>query len=440
MNRVFIKSSLAEKVPKEHRAGLVVGPVPYKTHCGFQHTLEELLCRPRRPKPAVESFTTLALAVYLADKGYSRSAADDAWTRDFLLSIPIETDFAGAVPAFRKALRFLSGDVWRIETREAKASIGARTYYTDGFSADAACLFSGGNDSLAGAINLLEKDKSVILVSHFESGSDAGIQKDLARRLQREYGPDRVRHRSIQVCAAIPRETSTRARSFLFIALALMIASACSDELPVHIPENGFVGINIPLTGSRQGSYSTRTTHPAYLASVREGLRAASIGHAIVNPFSHLSKGEVLRTCENPDLLRQLLPLTVSCAKAGWVRWEGHTPGTNCGSCYPCLVRRAALHAIGIDSPDSYVYDAVGSPEVLQAKRVGQDLRCLLQAVSRYIGSSRSLYFDILKSGSMSSVERPSEFIHPVETGLAEVANLISDKGCAEVKQYASIT
>ena len=437
MNSVFVRSSLGREVPREYSAGLVVGPVSCKASCGFKHTLDELLCRPRKPSRTVESLATLALAVYIADKSHKRSAAADAWTRDFLLSVPIEEDFVGAVPLLRGGLEFLSGDVWQVETRIERAPIGARTYYDDGFVADAVCLFSGGNDSLTGAINLLESGLSVALVSHFESGSDARIQRRLAAQLCRRYGSDSVRHRSIQVCSAISAESSTRARSFLFIALGLMIASVYGDDVPVYMPENGFVGINAPLTGSRQGSYSTRTTHPTYLASIRAGLQAASIRHAIINPFSCRSKGETLRSCKNQELLRNLLPLTVSCAKANWVRWKGRPPGTNCGFCYPCLIRRAAMHVIGIDNPNAYLYDAIGSPEVLQRTTLGRDLRSLLAAVSRYRKSTHSLYVNILKSGSLSSVEKPSELVHPVETGLSEVVALVSDKGCSEVKQHA---
>lgn len=254
-----------------------------------------------------------------------------------------------------------------------------------------------------------------------------------------KYGSEHVRQRAIRVCSAVSAETSTRTRSFLFIALGLMTASAYGDEIPVYIPENGFVGINVPVTGSRQGSYSTRTTHPAYFASVREGFQATSIRHSIINPFSHLSKGEVLKSCKNLAFLRQLLPFTVSCAKSLWLRWQGHSPGGNCGYCYPCLIRRASFHAVGRDDPRSYLYDAIGSPQCLKAEGRGRDLRCLLQAVSRHRRSSRSLFFKVLKSGSISAVDKSFELIHPIEAGLEELAALVTDKGCSEVKRYASL-
>src|SRR6266567_4252693 len=274
MNTVFIKSNLQQVVPENFSSGVVLGPIKNKNHCGFQNTLDHLLCRPNTPNPLIESLATLAIAVYAADKSFSRSDSIDAWTRKLLLSVPVQEQFLPATSFFTNALQFLSGDLWTIEPRIEPVSIGTNRFWQDDFRADTICLFSGGLDSLTGAINLLEEGRTIVLVSHFESGTVANIQKSLANKLIRHYGINRVRHRMIQVCAPVTNETSTRARSFLFIALGLMTASVFGNEIPLYIPENGFVGLNIPLAGSRQGSYSTRTTHPAYLSNVRHGLRA----------------------------------------------------------------------------------------------------------------------------------------------------------------------
>jgi len=437
MESVFIKSSLLEQVLAQYRSGLVIGPLHVKQRCGFQHTLDNLLCRPKKPNPLIQSFAMLAIAAYIADKGYARTDSEDSWTRELFLSIPIDKEFVGALPLLTETLRFLSGDSWSIVPRVKRVNIAARTYFTDKFIADAVCLFSGGTDSLTGAINLLEDGGSIILVSHFESGVDAGVQNHLANLLKKRYGSKRLRHRSIKVSSPLSEEKSTRARSFLFIALALMTASAFNDKTPVFIPENGFIGMNVPLTGSRQGSFSTRTTHPAYLFNINKALHALSLRHEIINPFYKLSKGEILQACKNPELLKKLLPLTLSCAKAGWVRWERHTPGKNCGFCFPCLVRRSAFHAIGVDNPNDYAHDAIGSAEILSSDQKGSDLRCLLQATSRYVRSNRSLIFDLLKTGSLSSIEEPADLIHPIESGLKDILTLVAAKGCAEIKRYA---
>ena len=437
MNTVFVRSSVQQDIPEEYSSGFIFGPIRDKGRCRFRHTLDRLLCRPREPGRAVQSLAILAVAVYLADKTTTRSSAEDAWTRQITLSVPADEAFTASLPVIERGVQYLSGDRWSIRSRIEPVSIGARRYFFGDFSPDAICLFSGGIDSLTGAIDLLEKGRTVVLVSHFESGWVAGLQRDLVRRLCRHYGPARVGHLPIMVRSPGSNERSTRARSILFVALGLMAASAYGDDIPVHIPENGFLSINAPLSDSRQGSYSTRTTHPYYMACLREGLRMASIRHDIFNPFFGLSKGQVLRSCANPGILRDLLPHTVSCAKAGWTRWQGQAPGTHCGFCYPCLVRRAALHAIDADTPGQYLHDAIGSPEVLYSDRRGKDLRSFLLAVSRYATSDRSLLMVMLKSGPLSMLGNPEDSIHVVRAGLGEFADLVSDKACPEVRAYA---
>lgn len=288
---------------------------------------------------------------------------------------------------------------------------------------------------------MLEEGRDLLLLSHFDKGTDASIQRLLASLLIREYGRDRVRHLPLQVCGARSRsvERSTRARSFLFIALALVAASAFGDGVPVSIPENGFVGVNIPLTGSRVGSYSTRTTHPSYLAAVRDALLAASIPHPIVNPYAALSKGQLVRGCRNGPLLRRLLPLTISCAKAGALRWAGYSSRSNCGRCYPCLMRRAALHTMGADAPGDYAYDAIGADDILYSPQLGMDLRSLLQAAHRLRGAAASPFLEMLKTGSLSSLQSPRDPLAAVEAGLHEFAALIEDKGSCAIRTYASL-
>lgn len=218
---------------------------------------------------------TLALGAYVADKAFLRSDAADGWTRDLTLTVPVDASFADAVVKVEQSLRFVSGDEWTIEPRAEGASVGARQFYKHRFAADAVCLFSGGTDGLSGAINLLEAGRAVALVSHFESSSDGAVQTKLAEELRNRYGHDQVRHVNIQVSSvkvSDSRESSTRSRSLLFIGLGLMVADAFGDEVDLYIPENGFVSINVPLTGSRQGSYSTPTTHPAYTRVVRAAL------------------------------------------------------------------------------------------------------------------------------------------------------------------------
>jgi hypothetical protein len=49
--------------------------------------------------------------------------------------------------------------------------------------------------------------------------------------------------------------------------------------------ENGLIAINVPLDPLRLGAFSTRTTHPFYVARWNELLAALGVTGRIVNSF-----------------------------------------------------------------------------------------------------------------------------------------------------------
>ena len=61
------------------------------------------------------------------------------------------------------------------------------------------------------------------------------------------------------------------------------------------IPENGFMSLNPPLLPERRGALSTRTTHPSFLAQLREVLDVVGIDVELDVPFAALTKGETFR-------------------------------------------------------------------------------------------------------------------------------------------------
>ena len=70
------------------------------------------------------------------------------------------------------------------------------------------------------------------------------------------------------------------------------------------MPENGYIALNIPLTPSRVGTCSTRTTHPYFLHTVRELTGLLGMTNPIENPLAGRTKGEVLALCQDQTMLR----------------------------------------------------------------------------------------------------------------------------------------
>jgi 7-cyano-7-deazaguanine synthase in queuosine biosynthesis len=386
--------------------------------------------------PALDLFH-LAGAVYCIDKVTLRSTASDAWTRELVLDAPVTTRprWRSARPALTEALEFLSGDGWRLRFRSGGDRARSET---EAAPPDAVCLFSGGLDSLAGAIDLLEEGRTVLLVGHFESPFIARVQKTVSERLKTMYGV-RVALRQLQLGPAasnrlqarpLPddREITTRARSFLFIGAGLAVASAFGDDVPLYMPENGFIGINAPLVGARAGSLSTRTTHPHFIERLDDARMTVGIANTLKNPYRLQTKGEALAASRNRKLLASLADASVSCAHPEAGRWQRRAE-PNCGYCYPCLIRRAALHHVGLDNGASFRYDALTDRELLDASSPrGADLRALVRGLARKPHPN-----DILRNGRVPGTAVDA-FFDVYRRGHAELATWVDTGAGKELR------
>lgn len=360
------------------------------------------------PPPAAIDLLRFAGAVFCADKVTTRPGT---WTRSLTMDVPVRTldRWTTIAEHLSTTLSFLSGDEWIVNPRSSTEAEQPAKPSAD--PVDTVCLFSGGLDSLAGAVDLLARGKKVCLVAHYEGGQAPKAQAYLARRLASIYGSDRVVFRHIFLRPAphstlqvrpLPeaRESSTRTRSILFLAAGLTVASGYGPDVPLVIPENGFIGINVPLTEARNGSLSTRTTHPHFMAEMERSLSAIGLSNTISNPFRVVTKGEMLAASHDQKTLFHLAPTTLSCAHPEAPRYAKRAQG-NCGYCFPCLIRRAALHHVGLDDPGDYAFDALNEDDEMVAAR-GADLRALVRSLNR---SAREV--DVLRNGPVPAADIP---------------------------------
>ena len=175
---------------------------------------------------------------------------------------------------------------------------------------DAVCLFSGGLDSLVGAIDLLAQGGRVALVSHHGRGDGGAksIQTSVVAALREEF-KDRIVHVPFYVHPDYGNtdegENTMRARSLLFMAMGIAVASTMETKPTLTVPENGLISLNVPLTGARTGSLSTRTTHPHYIELLRKLLASLKIGTPISLPYRHLTKGEMLHRLSTKACLKR---------------------------------------------------------------------------------------------------------------------------------------
>lgn len=371
----------------------------------------------------------LAAHVHAADTRVSRgSESQDGWTREIRLVVPVDDTARWnlAAPIFTRMLNFLTGDIWTLGFRPrprrfARIALPRRPTLLDPPFDDLA-LFSGGLDSLIGAIDALEAGRTPLLISHAGEGATSDAQSTLLEALKAQYHGrsfDRLRLWMAfpdGLIAGSAGENTTRGRSFLFFALGAMAGSGLDRAFTLKCPENGLIAINVPLDPVRLGALSTRTTHPFYIARWNQALAALGIDGRIENPYWNKTKGEMVAQCSNGALLRRLAPASLSCASPSKGRWQGL--GTqHCGYCLPCLIRRASLETgLAPDAdPTVYTVDDLTAHPLNTRESEGVQIRSFQLAIARLQARPALARLLIHKPGPLSD-ESPAR-----QAGLADV-------------------
>jgi 7-cyano-7-deazaguanine synthase in queuosine biosynthesis len=402
----------------------------------LHHNLSRLYGSPSLPDQPVQAFLLAALGVWAVDKLQPRQTTADAWTRQFTLHLPVSPSWLPLAPRLEHILNFLTGDDWTLKLREAPIDLSLHGKWPHTWSPDGVMLFSGGLDSLVGALDFLEAGQRLLLVSHYDFGQLASIQQNLAAALIGHYSPDRVHHLGIRVQFPEAPELTTRSRSLLYLALGLTAAAPWGTVTPLIIPENGWISLNPPLTLNRLGSYSTRTTHPYYLEQLRGLWREANCAIPLVNPYQDRTKGEMIHGCRNREFLEELFQLSVSCARPVVSRWQGG-PAGSCGYCYPCLMRRAALHSLGWDRGEDYLRDVLVDPEILAHRIRGGDLRALLLAVKTWEEAPADMEARLMLGVTPEALAaRFPRARQVLVRGFQEIADWLRDKSPGWVQGY----
>ncbi|GJH37988.1 hypothetical protein CBA19CS91_34545 [Paraburkholderia hospita] len=382
----------------------------------------------------------LAAHVHAADTRISRTEqSQDSWTREMRLVVPVSdpSRWSAAAPTLKKSLDFLTGDRWTIGFRarpERFATIAQAappSLIAPPF--DSVSLFSGGLDSLIGAIDLLEDGATPLLVSHFGEGATSDAQGKLFAGLKKHYVKSSFERLRVGMTfvdglvEGVGGENSTRGRSFLFFALGVFTGTGLGRRFILRVPENGLIALNVPLDPLRLGSNSTRTTHPYYMARWNDLLVALGIDGEIRNPYWDKTKGEMAAACRNPDLLKKLATDSLSCSSPAKARWLGHGI-EQCGYCLPCLIRRAALTAAwgSGNDPTTYTVPDLHAQPLDTRQATGVQVRSFQYAIERLKDKPQLANLLIHKPGSLADETAHLDLLADVyRRGLGEVARLI---------------
>jgi 7-cyano-7-deazaguanine synthase in queuosine biosynthesis len=325
--------------------------------------------------PQARDLLDISTTYYRADEMVLRASAPDGWTREFALHVAVSKPgvWRQSAHLVRRSADFLAGDQLRLRLRKSRAE---RPWYNGGHEReipegyDVACLFSGGIDSFAGALQLLQSRKRVLLVGVKVDSNTARYQtKAFFHLLEHFPGQVEMVRLGIKAYPGNPpiRETSHRSRSFLFLASGAAIAERAGIKRLI-CPENGLLALNIPMDDSRISSFSTRTAHPRFMTHFQTLLDAVGMNVRLGNPHLHQTKAEIVAGV--PAAHRDSLLNTTSCSQHGQ-RWaltkRSQKRVDYCGTCMPCLHRSIAFDLNGL--PNEPHFDVRRDFDLLPATR-----------------------------------------------------------------------
>lgn len=296
----------------------------------------------------------IASYVYTADQMTTRGGPGvedmgDAWRRHFHFVIPVrELDVWNSEEVrttLRDTLSFLSEDRYDFEFRQFRHPPSPDSYLglwseSSGPETDEVMLFSGGLDSLAGAVrSVVELGRRVLLVTHMPTSKLLDRHKALRAQLSaRARGPKPTFVTiSINKDRELSLEHTQRSRSFLFASLAMAIGQA-SGVNGFNFYENGVVSLNFPISPQVVGAKATRTTHPRVIAGLRNLFSAlAQRRIEIENQFVWKTKTDVVRAIVQAGC-GEMIEHSMSCTHTR----ELSLAVTHCGRCSQCIDRRIA--------------------------------------------------------------------------------------------------
>lgn len=325
---------------------------------------------PRRTLDLLEIAAYIHAADRLTRRGKTDAVEFHSWSRPFHIRTRVRDlefwDRADVQESLSRSLAFMTGHSSFTFSFQGGHDTGPTSLF-DREDIDrpfrgqdaAVTLFSGGLDSLCGAVSTLRRTKQpVILVSHQSQPVTKRVQRALARALSDRF-PRRVHHFTFESTLRGLRaiEETQRSRTFLYTAIGFAICEAMESQT-LSVYENGVTSLNLPRREDMANARASRTTHPRAIGNMEHFL--SLIGDKpfrIATPFLWKTKRDVVEMLVSAEA-GNLITSTVSCTRT----FQRLPDGTHCGECFQCVDRRLAIYASGsenVDDPGLYATDIV---------------------------------------------------------------------------------
>ncbi len=307
----------------------------------------------------------VATYVYSADQVIRRGADDvdsfgDGWRRDLHFVVPVRNPDFWNSPQVQEALcstlGFLSDDQYQFDFVKLDQDHPFQDYL--GFDdtqqmyrkPEQVVMFSGGLDSLAGAIDeVVNQKRRVLLVTHKATSKLNKRYQTLEQMLAEKAdgnAPPRISVR-VHKSKELNHEYTQRSRSFLYVSIGATIAKMLGLS-SVRFYENGVISLNLPVCAQVVGGRATRTTHPRVMKGFQDIISlVAGEPFTVENPYIWKTKADVVKVITDAGC-HDLIKHSMTCTHT----WEMTNQHSHCGGCSQCIDRRFAVLAAKADQYD----------------------------------------------------------------------------------------
>ena len=147
------------------------------------------------------------------------------------------------------------------------------------------------------------------------------------------------------------------------------------------------------------------------------------------SPYRFMTKGEMIATCSNAEIIKKNGGDTMSCSSPNKYRWNLRLTDIHCGHCVPCIIRRAAFYkALGHD-PTNYVL----TDHELRGRSIdsdaaeGKDIRSFQFILTKLQRNPELARRMIHQPGPLpDAAGHIQDYVGVFERGLAEVGSFLS--------------
>jgi 7-cyano-7-deazaguanine synthase in queuosine biosynthesis len=354
----------------------------HKLNINYDRFTGHFLHLPDRIKDLIEIASYIFAADRIAFRGSYEAVEYQRWSREINIAIRVrDKDFWNTLKVqekLSKALVFMTGDLnWNFHFDGGITSQMDSLFDEGDNSLADICkdphivLFSGGADSLAGVLELLNTTKNpIMLLSHQSSNQAMNTQRSLFTALERKY-PQRLHHFQFacNIKGGRPAEESQRTRAFLFCTIAYAMAYSTKKNA-FFVFENGITSINLHRREDLMNARASRTTHPTTIKLLKEFFSLFNEDPCNIQlPYLTSTKGDIFKKIK--EISPELITSTVSCTQS-----FDKGQSTHCGRCFQCIDRRLGIYSANLqylEQPGLYHFDIASEAMDQRTKTVAID-------------------------------------------------------------------